>query len=64
MIRPRDERGLTLIASLHHVELACELFPRLIGLREGRVAFDRASAEVDRARLAELYHLEPGAGHA
>ncbi|MBK9383323.1 MAG: ATP-binding cassette domain-containing protein [Planctomycetes bacterium] len=58
------ERGLTLIASLHHVELARELFPRLIGLRAGRIAFDRASERVDAALLDELYRLEHAAGHA
>ncbi|MEL6428214.1 MAG: ATP-binding cassette domain-containing protein [Planctomycetota bacterium] len=46
------ERGATLVVSLHDVGLARRLFPRLIGLRAGRVVFDAApealrSNEVD-----------------
>jgi phosphonate transport system ATP-binding protein len=58
------ERGLTLVASLHHVELARELFPRVIGLREGRIALDGPSELLDERARHELYHLERGAGHA
>ncbi|MEM7202813.1 MAG: ATP-binding cassette domain-containing protein [Planctomycetota bacterium] len=54
----RDE-GLTLCASLHSVDLAREFFARLIGLRGGRVVFDRPSAAVGEADLARLYELEP-----
>ena len=49
------ERGITLVASLHHVELALQAFPRLIGLREGRLQFDLPSTEVTPAVLAALY---------
>jgi phosphonate transport system ATP-binding protein len=58
------ERGLTLVASLHHVELARELLPRVIGLREGRIAFDGSGERLDERARRELYHLEHGAGHA
>lgn len=51
------ERQLTLIASLHHVELAQEYFPRLIGLREGRVQFDAASARLGASDIDALYTL-------
>lgn len=49
------ERGVTLIATLHQVDLALAHFPRVLGLRDGRVAFDLPSHQVDRARLAALY---------
>ncbi len=52
------ERGLTLVASLHDIRLARELFPRLVGLRAGRVAFDAATHEVDDTALEELYRLD------
>jgi phosphonate transport system ATP-binding protein len=52
------ERGLTLLVSLHDLGLAREFFPRLVGLREGRVVFDRASAGLDEGSLRELYRLE------
>ena len=32
--------------------------PRLVGLRQGRVLFDHATADVPADKLRELYHLE------
>ena len=52
------ERGLTLGMSLHNLDLAVEFFPRLVGLRRGRVIFDKPSAEVDDEELRSLYRLE------
>ncbi|NNC87117.1 MAG: ATP-binding cassette domain-containing protein [Akkermansiaceae bacterium] len=51
------EEGVTLVMSLHHVELAREFFPRLVGLREGRVMFDQSVEETTREELDELYAL-------
>lgn len=51
-------RRTTLLASLHAVELALEHFPRVIGVRDGRILFDKASAEVSQAELAALYANE------
>jgi phosphonate transport system ATP-binding protein len=48
------ERGVTLLASLHQVDVATR-FPRVIGLRDGELAFDLPGAEVTRALLAQLY---------
>lgn len=50
-----QQRGATLVASLHAVELALAHFPRVIGLRAGRIAFDRSSSAVTAADLAALY---------
>ncbi|MEM7264140.1 MAG: phosphonate ABC transporter ATP-binding protein [Planctomycetota bacterium] len=52
------ERGLTLVMSLHNLELAKEFFPRLIGLRNGRVAFDAPTESITPEQVAELYTLE------
>lgn len=52
------ERGLTLVVSLHDVALAREFFPRLVGLRNGRVGFDRPTERVDDDELRELYRLD------
>ncbi len=52
------ERRITLVASLHAVDLALGHFPRVIGLREGRVVFDLPTAKVDDARLEALYVQE------
>lgn len=48
-------RGVTLLASLHQVDVALQSFPRVIGLREGRILFDLSSDQVTPGRLAELY---------
>jgi phosphonate transport system ATP-binding protein len=48
-------RGATLLATLHQVDIALAHFPRIVGLRDGRLAFDLPAAEVSRDRLAALY---------
>lgn len=48
-------RNATLICSLHQVELALSHFPRIVGLRDGRIVFDVPRAEVTKAMIAELY---------
>ena len=54
------KRGATLVATLHHVEMALANFPRIIGLRDGVVAFDLPAAQVTPALLQQLYanHLQ------
>lgn len=52
------ERGLTLAVSLHDPRLAIELFPRVIGLRKGRVHFDLPSCQIPDQQLDDLYLLE------
>ncbi len=53
------EHGLTLLMSLHNLELARTSFPRLIGLRGGKVLFDQSPDQLEPGELEELYHLEP-----
>jgi phosphonate transport system ATP-binding protein len=53
------DTGVTLCVSLHNLELAREFFPRLVGLRHGRIAFDSATATVETAQFASLYQLGP-----
>ncbi|VWX58315.1 Phosphonates import ATP-binding protein PhnC 2 [Burkholderiales bacterium 8X] len=60
LVELAKERGITLIATLHQVDAAMAHFPRLVGLRDGRVAFDRASADVTRDDLASLYARREG----
>lgn len=54
------ERGATLVATLHHVEMALRHFPRIIGLRDGELAFDLPAAQVTPQLLHQLYeqHLD------
>jgi len=53
-----QERGATLVATLHDVPLALAHFQRIIGMREGQVAFDLPAAEVTPALLQYLYAQE------
>jgi phosphonate transport system ATP-binding protein len=57
-------RGATLVATLHQVELALDAFPRVIGLRDGALAFDLPRVEVSAARLAALYAQHEAELHA
>lgn len=55
LVETAQERGATLVATLHQVDVALAHFPRIVGLRDGRLAFDLPAAEVTRERLAALY---------
>ena len=49
------ERQVTLVATLHQVDMALAHFPRIIGLRDAQLVFDLPSAQVSPERLAHLY---------
>jgi phosphonate transport system ATP-binding protein len=49
------ERQATLVATLHHVEMALQHFPRIIGLRDGEVVFDLPAEQVTPSHLTDLY---------
>lgn len=53
--REASERGIGLVASMHAVEMALEHFPRIVGVRAGRVVFDRPAGQVSPADLDALY---------
>jgi len=48
-------RHASLVCSLHQVELARACFPRIIGLRDGRVVFDAACEDVTDQMITALY---------
>jgi len=54
------ERGLTLLASLHNVDLARSHFPRILGLRDGALRFDKAPEELEQGDFDTLYHIPQG----
>ena len=58
LVAQSDDTGATLVASLHAVDLALRWFPRIVGLREGRVMFDCSVAQVTEAMLTTLYASE------
>lgn len=45
----------TLLVNLHSTELALSYFPRIIGIKTGRILFDSAPEHVTSDLLAELY---------
>ena len=49
------DRGATLVCTLHQVNTALASFPRIIGLRDGLLAFDLPSSEVTQEILHALY---------
>lgn len=58
LVEIAEQRGVTLCMSLHTLELAREFFPRLVGLRRGRIVFDRPSAQIQEAEFDQLYQLD------
>ena len=71
LVTQARERGVTLVATLHQVDVALAHFPRIIGLRDGELAFDLPAAQVTPERLRALYAQHehellgaPGAGAA
>ena len=49
------ERGATLICTLHQVDVALAAFPRVIGLKDGALAFDLPARDVTTDMLHALY---------
>lgn len=56
--REAQRRNATLLASLHAVELALEHFPRIIGVRDGCVLFDKPATAIGHDELTALYANE------
>lgn len=55
LLQESANRNATLICSLHQVELARSHFPRIVGLRDGRIMFDAPRAQVTDTMIAALY---------
>jgi phosphonate transport system ATP-binding protein len=49
------QTGKTLLVNLHSVHLALSYFPRVIGVKNGEVMFDRAPDKISQELLEELY---------
>lgn len=58
LVTASKQDGRTLIVSLHQPALAKRWFERVVGLREGRVAFDIPSGDMNEGRLAGLFSGE------
>jgi phosphonate transport system ATP-binding protein len=49
------ERGLTVVCSLHQVDLALDWADRIVGLRAGRVVLDTRTSGIGRDEVMEIY---------
>lgn len=58
MVELAKEDGWTLVVSLHDLTLAREFFPRVLGLRNGKVAYDGPPSDLREEQIRDLYHLE------
>ena len=58
LVQGARERGATLVATLHQVDMALAHFSRIIGMRSGVVAFDLPVEQVTPDRLANLYEQQ------
>lgn len=56
LVQTARDRGATLVCSLHQVDLALDRFPRVIGLRDGNVVFDRAPGRISGDDISRLYY--------
>ena len=55
LVAEARQRGVTLVATLHQVDMALAHFPRIVGLRAGQLQFDLPTAQVGQDRLDRLY---------
>ncbi|MCB1928367.1 MAG: ATP-binding cassette domain-containing protein [Rhodocyclaceae bacterium] len=62
LVADARERGATLVASLHAVELALRHFERVVGIGNGQILFDLPPQQIDTARLERLYAVGGGPG--
>ncbi|NNG19813.1 phosphonate ABC transporter ATP-binding protein [Naumannella sp. ID2617S] len=49
------EEQLTVVCSLHQVQLAMHFSDHIVGLRQGSVVLDRQTADIDRGEAFEIY---------
>ena len=50
--------GLTIIVTLHQVDMALRYCDRVVALKEGKVAYDGSASGLDRERLIGIYGPE------
>ncbi|WP_199255908.1 phosphonate ABC transporter ATP-binding protein [Mycolicibacterium mengxianglii] len=50
------ELGLTVVCSLHQVDIAMEFGDRITGLASGRIVLDRPMSGLDRSEVFQIYH--------
>lgn len=56
------DHGIAVLCSLHQVDMALAYTDRIVGLRQGRLVLDEATALLDASALAGLYRTVPARG--
>ena len=53
--RINEDMGITIIANMHHVDLALQYARRIIGIKAGEIVYDGPSSEVNEEILISIY---------
>ncbi len=53
--RINRDLGITIVANMHHVDLALKYATRIIGIKDGLVVFDGKSADINDEILVNIY---------
>ncbi len=53
--RINKEFKITIIANMHHVDLAMKYSTRIVGIKDGEIVFDGPVAELTEKKLVEVY---------
>ena len=53
-----EELNITVVANMHHVDMALKYAKRVIGIRAGEIIYDGPVAQVNEALLKEIYGRE------
>lgn len=61
LLRMNRESGLTLVISLHDVDLVKRYCPRVVALKNGRLVYDGPSSQLSEAMLLNLYGQQAAA---
>jgi len=57
-VKINKELNITVIANMHHVDIALKFAQRVIGIKEGLIVFDGPSSQVNNQILKEIYGRE------
>ncbi|MBD2208230.1 phosphonate ABC transporter ATP-binding protein [Calothrix sp. FACHB-1219] len=55
LVQLNRQSGITVVVSLHQIQMVRRYFKRAIALRDGEVMFDGATVELDDKKLNEIY---------
>ena len=58
LLRINQEKGITLMTVLHHLESVKDYCPRVIGVKDGAICFDGTARGLNKNLLREIYALD------